>query len=199
MAMSSDSIFVPSLLPYLIMYDKQFTFHGFELHLQFIYNDEDLFHAILQTGSPTEPITLKSGSESSGGDSIGTVTVSEDFQQYALLVQGREVLTARFQPGERRGFPKSVNLRLSAFDDSPAKDLCSSLAVRNSDGNWCLDFDGRSAEPSRLNCIMVDPNDSEVAFYVRLVDSREINCDARAGLSPLCLFAFVVFLNICPF
>jgi hypothetical protein len=107
----SGSIFTPSLLPYITMYDKQLTLRGFELHLQFIYNDEELFHTIVHPGSPPEKIILRSRPEAEGASMVGVLTAGEDFENYSLSVEDRDVLTAHFVRGERRGVPKSMTVQ----------------------------------------------------------------------------------------
>jgi len=46
---------------------------------------------------------------------------------------------------------------------------------------------------------MVDTATNEVMFYVRKVDTFEIDVDAKPSLPPLLLCAFLLCLNMCPF
>jgi hypothetical protein len=63
------------------------------------------------------------------------------------------------------------------------RELCSALALRTSDGHWGLDFEGRSAQPSPLNCVMV--NRSGVLRPARGRDGDRLRCSrwAAAALS----------------
>jgi hypothetical protein len=191
--------FTPTLLPYRVMYATKYTLHGRELHLQFSLDETDIFHATVCLRRPTAPIVVRSGSAEHSGDAAGTLSVSDDRARFSFAVDGRDALTVQFHRNDRAAIPKSADVRLEAPGAGAARDLCSDMPVRTAQGGWGLDFQGRAAAPSRLNCSIVDRTSGEVAWFVRVVDSVEINCDARAGIPPACLFAFIVCLNVCPF
>jgi hypothetical protein len=73
------------------------------------------------------------------------------------------------------------------------------MPVQNGNGEWGLDFQGRSAAPSSVNSVIVEGAEKEPAFFVRWVDDREIDCDGKVTAPQLLLFLTILCLMICPF
>lgn len=170
---------------------------GKRIHFQFTLDEIDLYRAKLKTKHQTDPIPIARGSEvhySSGAEFY--LVSNEEFTEFSLKRNDTEIMTCYFE--KRKKEPKTIKVVWTENPDEPLV-LISKEAEKTDAGIYVLDFDGRYAEPSIKNCILIHEDSKELAAMVRRVDSWEMNVDANHGLPDLMLFAVVICLNICPF
>lgn len=188
---------VPSLACYRSMRIKVNQGKGKRIHFQFSLDEVDLYHAKLKTKHQFEPIPIARGNEvhySHGAEFY--LIPNEEFTEYSLRHNDDEIMFCKFE--KRKKEPKVIEVTWSENPDSPIK-LVSQEAEKTDAGTYCLDFDGRYAEPSIKNCILVTADTQEIVAMFRRVDEWEMNVDAKPNYPDLMLFAVLLCLNVCPF
>jgi hypothetical protein len=198
MAAPLRQTFVPHFLPYRAMLRNEFTLHGRLLHIDFIGDETVLFHAVIPNSRLQDPIAIKSGPESEEAEVVGVLNPNSDLSLFRLLKDETEVLLVQFRGRERKGYPKQIGLTWTPLGEGEQR-FQSQMPVKQGNGEWGLDFEGRSAYPSRINSVITEIASGETAFFVRVVDGVEIDCDATAAMPPILLFATILSLKICPF
>jgi hypothetical protein len=181
------------------MCHTKLTFHGRDSHLEFIADEEIAYRAVLQTWRPREPVVVQSGPDSSVAEVVGVLSVTDDCFIYRFEQQNQETFVAHFHRQGTGNVPKQIEIDWTPPDGSGGRRFVSQIPAIDRRGKWGLNFQGRSASPSRMNSIFVDSASGEIAFYVRVIDAGEINCDAIASIPCLLLFVAILCLNICPF
>ena len=111
------------------------------------------------------------------------------------IVRDEEIITIKFK--KRKNGPKKADVKFK--ENGVEIHLVSRKPEKTDIGKWCLDFDGRYAEPSIKNCILVEPGKQDAVAMFRRLDQWEMNVDAKEGIPDILLFAVLLSLNLCQF
>ncbi|KAK8854301.1 hypothetical protein M9Y10_016861 [Tritrichomonas musculus] len=193
----SETDDTPSLDIYRSMRLEMNKGKGKRIHFQFSLDEVNLYHSKLKTKHQTEPIPISRGSEThySHGAEFYLIP-NEDFTNFSLKTDDTEIMVCTFEKKKKE--PKLIKVIWKENPDEPQV-FINQEAEKTDAGIYVLDFDGRYAEPSIKNCMLVHEEDHELAAMFRRIDSWEMNVDAKHELSDLMLFALILCLNVCPF
>lgn len=193
--------FQPNFLCYLAMREKSSSIKGKRIHFQLSLDDVKIYHAKLKGKHPTGiDIPIHTGSEChySASDNY-LLRASHDFKTYTMTHEGVEIFHAVFEKHKEEEAPKNIKVEWKPNDGTQPITLVNKIPEKNDEGKWILDYEGRYAEPSIKNCILIDPEDNGVRVMIRKVDSWEQDIDAKQDMPDLMLFALLLCLNICTF
>ena len=192
----SNSDCQPSLLCYRSMRLKTNKGKGQRINFQFTLDEDDLYRSKLKMKHQTKPIPIGIGSEVHySGTSPYVLYPNSELSHFVLKHEGEEIITIKFK--KRKNGPKKADVKFK--ENGVEIHLVSRKPEKTDIGKWCLDFDGRYAEPSIKNCILVEPGKQDAVAMFRRLDQWEMNVDAKEGIPDILLFAVLLSLNLCQF
>jgi hypothetical protein len=165
----------------------------------FISDEHDLYYSVISSKSQKDPIPIFRQTTPPESPPDFQMVHSDDYRSFSVKLQGIDLFTVTMQPEQGRRSPKKIEAKWFNDDGTIQQTFSSRSPTRNSQGDWVLDFEERTVEPSTQNCIMTDPETQDALFMVRKVDSVETNMDANPRLPTLFLFFFILAVKICPF
>ncbi|OHS99224.1 hypothetical protein TRFO_08468 [Tritrichomonas foetus] len=185
----------PSLACYRSMRIKTNKGRGMRIHFQFTLDEEDLYHSKLLSKTQTKPIPIARGDKAHYSNTNPYYLIAnEDLDEFRLMHNDTGILTCLFK--KKKKGPKKVEV---TWTEDRTIHLVNKTAEKTDAGKWCLDFDGRYAEPSIKNCILIHPETGETMAMFRRIDEWEMHVDAKPDLPDVMLFAVLLCLNMCPF
>lgn len=186
----------PSLNCYRSLKMKKNKGKGKHIHIQFTLDEIDLYRTKLKKKHQTEPIPVACGSEVHYSQPAEFyLTPNNDFTHFSLNHGNIEIMTCTFEK-QKKG-PKTAKV---IWKENPDNQIVFvNKKPEEDDKNFVLDFDGRYAEPSTKNCILIREDNKELAAMYRCFNEWEMDIDAKPGLPDLMLFGVLLCYDICPF
>lgn len=193
-ATQSDN--APNLNCYRSLKLKKNMGKGKRIHIQFTLDEIDLYRTKLKKKHQTEPIPIACGSEVHYSQPAEFyLKPNNDYTQFSLNHGDVEIMTCIFEK-QKKG-PKTAKV---IWKENPENQIVFvSKKPEENDKIFVLDFNGRYAEPSTKNCILVREDNNELAAMYRCFNEWEMDVDATPGLPDLMLFGVLLCYDVCPF
>jgi hypothetical protein len=197
---AGSGAYVPPLVLYRCMKKVGSIARGGRTNFLFSLDEDGMYSAKLKSKTQDRPIPIGRGPKAHYSAPDFVLTKSEDCTYFRVMKGDTELGAVKFMKhrGESHA-PKDIEAVWFGENGETVVSLTSKRPIKNADGQWCLDFEGRFACASIKNAILVDSQTQELMLMCRRLDEFEQNVDAKRQIPALFIFAVVLSLNIFPF
>ena len=194
---SNPTFLAPSMQYFICDKIQKSSVRGKRFYYQLSLDNVPLFCAKLKTTHQKESFPISAGSETHYSNSQYQMECNSDYTHFVLKEGDTEIFKCNMikQPDEA---PKKIEAVFTPKEGNEIR-IVNQEPVKQDNGEWFLDFDGRFALPSIKNAILIDPETHSVLFHVRKVEPWEVDIDSIPGIPHLLLFATLMALIICDF
>ena len=160
------------MVTYRLVRTKNVSIRGKRIHFQLYQGGVPLLHSKIKGIKKRDVIYIAEGTDLHFGQSnyVGAILYTSNATTFSLRKQneyGDEILTIKFIPGES-GKPRNVSIYFTeTFQGIPDK-LSSRKPTLNANNEWALDMRGKFTMKSIKNCVLVDNDDNEYAFIMKV-------------------------------
>lgn len=179
------------------------SWKGRRYHCQLTINGAPIYHSKTTTRHPTEPIGVSEGTEHHFSSKSVEAYIHSDNKKLSFSLRhkeqyGTELMAMKFIPTKGR-VPKGIEITMFVPNTNLRLELENRKPVYfEESGHWELNFDGKIADPSVKNCIIVKKGSDSPILYFRRVSKTNCEIDATPDITPLCIFAFAISSFVSP-
>lgn len=178
---------------YRLTRSNNVSLHGKTIHFQLYQGGRPLLHTKIKSIKGKGVCYVSSGAELHFKQKqyLGAILYANNGCTFSIRNNneyGEEIMTILYKEGID-GSPRKMYVYFpTPYKNVPQK-LYNRQAVLNDTNSWVLDMKGKFTIKSIKNCVIVDENDNEFA-YIMKVEKDTLGIEAREEFSELMIFAF---------